>query len=368
MFKGKNAKLKFAMLIIVIILVIVFVLFGTDILNTLSDVGFDLSDYTSSGENGSSSGDYSSGGDDGVVPSSGVVNLDDDTFSIHFVDVGQGDAIIIRLPDGKDILIDAGSGTSEKTATTEDYLAYLAGIDIGTIDYLIATHAHSDHMNMMDDVLDMFEVEHIMYNSFDTEPTTVYYQSFLEGILAEGATTTVINYSGEIITIEPEDDSYDYCITLYCMGYGTLSGSVNNDSPIILVEYAGRSILLTGDAEVEGEEWFMEYCIANDIEINVDLLKLGHHGSDTSTSYEFLEFVDPEYGVISSGENSYGHPSESVLDDLATYGVATYRTDTHGDIVFVVDADGNFVFMVQNAVSTENNTYNFEEYMELIGG
>ncbi|MFI3229100.1 MAG: MBL fold metallo-hydrolase [Bacillota bacterium] len=350
-FRGKNANIKLIALVLVIVIAAIFVLFGEDIIGTKTN-----SDTETGGVTSYTTTD--------PAPSSGVVDLDDSTFSVHFVDIGQGDAIVVRLPDGVDIIVDAGSGTNESSATTDDYLAYLSAIDIGTIDYMIITHAHSDHMNMADNVLTMFDVENIYFNDYDTEPTTNYYQEFLTAVDKEGANIERFDEDGDIYVIESaEGAEEEYTVTIFAPGYDRDSNT-NNNSPFILVEYAGRSLLLTGDAEVEAEEWFIEYCQANKIEINIDLLKVGHHGSSTSSSQAFIEFIDPEYGVISSGAgNSYGHPTAETMATLAAYGVATYRTDTHGDVVFVVDSEGNFVFMVQNAVSAENNTANFEEYM-----
>lgn len=278
---------------------------------------------------------------------------------VHFVDVGQGDAIVLRFADGTDMLVDAGSGTSESSAMTTEYINYLKSIDIGVIDYMIVTHAHSDHMNMLDNVLAEFEVKNVYYNGYDEAPTTKFYTTF-EEYVAKEAGATVTRFDGDGDTYDLSGESYS--VKMYAPGYATFSSDVNYNSPIILVEYAGVKVLLTGDAEEDEEKWFINKVGGESLDI--DILKVGHHGSTKGTSNALLSFTTPEFAVISVGEtNTYNHPMPFTMNDLFNAGIITYRTNRHGNIVLKVDADGDYGFAVEKKVPVENNLYSYDDKM-----
>lgn len=283
------------------------------------------------------------------------VELDEaSVMEAHFIDVGQGDCILLRFNDGVDMIIDAGSGTARNPATvTTEMLAYLDSIQLDKLDYMIATHPHSDHMNMLDDVLKAYEVDHIYYNGWatDEKPTTAYFGDFLEAVDAEtGAEIVQFDANGDVYEIEGEG----YTVTIYAPGYARFEDT-NYMSPMIVVEYGGRRMLLTGDAEEEVELWWME--TMGGTSYDIDILKVGHHGSQKGTSDAFLEFIDPEYCVIMVGEENgtYKHPDYLTMNDLFNAGVVTYRTNRHGNIVLFLDGNGEFGFAVEQEVPVDNN-------------
>ena len=128
----------------------------------------------------------------------------------------------------------------------------------------------------------------------------------------------------------------------------------NGMSPIIIVETASRTLLFTGDATTETEEWFMDTYAE---ELDVDFIKIGHHGSTSSTSEAFLDLVTPECCVIMCDDGeAYGHPAATVMNRLFDRGIVTYRTNRHGNITLFIDSDGDMAFNVENNVPVENNT------------
>lgn len=287
-----------------------------------------------------------------VLGGSSAVNLPTELqnigLEVHFIDIGQGDSIVIRLPDGKDVLIDAGSSTASGAAAVQEYLSYLSLINIDSFDYLIATHYDADHINMLDDVLSAYEVKNIYCNGSTHDSAT--YTKFAEACQNEtGAVITYFDEDGDVYTLTGEG----YSLDIYAPGF-TRFTDANSMSPIVILEYAGRRVVLTGDAEEETESWFMTKTGLSSLDC--DVIKLGHHGSDTSNSQAFLNFIAAEYAVVSVGEtNSYNHPDPMVMNRLYNAGIVTYRTNRQGTIVLYVDGDGDFAFGVERQVPVENN-------------
>ncbi len=236
-----------------------------------------------------------------IVSGSGEILLENVGFEAHFIDVGQGDAILLLFNDGTSVMIDAGSGTTAYSNTQgyqNEMVAYVGEVlgDL-SLDYLIITHPDTDHYNMADGVLEAFDVANIYYNDCDKD-TQSYINFKAEAAAETGANIVPIDSDGETYTLL---DAESYSMTIYAPGYDRFNptggtdygGEVSNGmSPIIIVETASRTLLFTGDATVETEEWFMS---AYSGSLDVDFIKIGHHGSDTSTSQEFLNFVNPEY-------------------------------------------------------------------------
>lgn len=273
---------------------------------------------------------------------------------VHFIDVGQGDAIFIRLPDGKDMLIDCGSGTAASIETRDKFSEYLIDLNVGVLDYFIVTHPDSDHVNLASIVLNNFEVENIYYN--DLEADTEVYGNFL--ILAENENATLFKIDADGENYYIENIEKDYRIDIYAPGYERFSDE-NSMSAMCLLRYGERKILFTGDAHTDTEEYFMGFFEEG---LDIDILKIGHHGSPSSTSEIFLDFVSAEYAVISVGEtNTYGHPSPFVMNRLFDNGVVTYRTNRHGNIVLYMDDSGDFGFFPQRNVQIENNSLSRDE-------
>lgn len=291
--------------------------------------------------------------------------LDNVTCQIHFINVSQGDGILVRFSDGTDVLIDGGSTTSGLETIRENFVQYLfdAGIT-SSIDYLIVTHPDTDHYNVLTSVMDSFVVENVIYNNVNKNQT---YTKFIERIGEEvsGAHNKPIDADGQNYNI----NGSGYSIDVYAPGYDTFNNGdttydaeeSNGMSPMIILTAGDTKVLLTGDATVETEEWFMNTYGA---QLDVDVLKVGHHGSDTSTGEAFLNYIDAEYAIISCDDgDAYEHPNATTMNRLFNSGVVTYRTNRHGTIVLSIDADGDFAFEVENEVPTENNSKGINDKM-----
>ena len=235
----------------------------------------------------------------------------------HFLDVGQADANVIELPNGELMLIDAGlSGSSE------EIIQYIQDLGYDEIDYVVATHPHADHIGGMAEVIDAFQIGNIyMPRAVSTSKT---YENLLEVIQDKGLTIKTGKIGVKVL--EEEDLSIEMFAPV-----GDDYSNLNNYSIVLKIIYGDVSFLYTGDAEEENLEK-----ITGDIE--ADVLKVGHHGSDTSTSKDFLEKVQPEYAIISVGEgNSYGHPASSTIELLKEYTNHIYLTNENGTVVVSTD-------------------------------
>ena len=237
---------------------------------------------------------------------------------IDFIDVGQADSILIRNQD-KVMLIDAGTNEAGKTVVN-----YLENLGITKIDYLIGTHPHEDHIGGLDDVINNFDIGQIYMPKIET--TTKTFEDVLEAIENKKLTVTAHNKGdkielgqavGEFMT-EPILDE----------------DNLNVSSLVLRLEFGNTSYLFMGDAEEENEETIRWP--------KTDVLKVGHHGSSTSSSESFLGQVQPKYAVIMAGkDNSYGLPTQETIDKLNNRGSEIYRTDEDGTIQMT--SDGNAI-------------------------
>ena len=241
---------------------------------------------------------------------------------VHFIDVGQGDSILIQV-NYKNILIDSGP-KDEK----DKLLKYLNSLNIHQFDYVIATHPHEDHIGNMAYIINNYKVLNFYSPKIDNNTTS--FENMAEALSRKNlkikvlkANTSTINL-GENTLVEVFSPNLDY--------YDNL----NNYSPIIKISYGHTSFLFTGDAEEEIEQEL----ITNNLNLKSDVLKVAHHGSSTSTTKSFLDSVKPKIAVISVGKNnSYGHPTKDTLNKLKESKV--YRTDIDGNIV--ITSDGNTI-------------------------
>lgn len=239
---------------------------------------------------------------------------------ISFLDVGQGDCTFICLPNGETLLIDAGN---HENGT--EIIQYIQESGKNTIDYLVATHPHTDHIGGMREVIEEFHIENIYMPNVST--TTVTFEHLLDAIADKGL---------KIQTAEAGKVLFDYKdLSAVFLSPGRKSyAELNNYSAVLLLSYKNQKFLFMGDAEqaVENE------ILSQGYDIKADLLKMGHHGSDTSSARSFLEATDPSIAVISVGaDNNYGHPSPDVLATLREIPTEILRTDQHGTIVVVSD-------------------------------
>lgn len=238
---------------------------------------------------------------------------------VHFIDVGQGDAILVDLQD-IEMLIDGGDRTS-------GVVSYLKGYVDGALEVMIATHPHADHIGGLIDVLAAFEVKQIWHNGDTTTSKT--YSDFMSAVNAEKAKVSVAT-RGNVI----EADGLSFKV----LNPANLKESTNNNSIVLHFAFGEIDFLFTGDAEREAEGAML---IASDMPVpDVEILKMGHHGSKTASSADFLAVTSPEVAIyMAGGGNTYGHPHEETIQALLAVGAEIFGTDAHGNIVITTDGE-----------------------------
>ena len=248
-------------------------------------------------------------------------NSETDNAEFHFIDVGQADAILIRVPDG-DVLIDAGTNDSE-----EALRAYLDELEVDTIKYAIFTHPHADHIGGADMIMKNYDVKNVILP--DATATSKVFTRMMDAIEASDA---------KVIEAVPDKTYSVGDLTLTVLGpQGAGYTDVNNYSVAVRVDWGNTSALFTGDAEDVSEEEMLD-AYGKSGELDVDLFKVAHHGAKNSNTKSFLREVSPTYAVISVGEgNTYGHPTQQALERLEDMKVTYWRTDLEGSIVIVSD-------------------------------
>lgn len=255
-------------------------------------------------------------------------------FAVHFVDVGQGDAALVRAPGGECMLIDCGP-TDEATYLVK----YLNEVGVESIDYLVLTHPHEDHYGGAERVIESFPVEHLVILSDFAETYPFDRLSYM-------VTHSSFSDASEVLTVE-RDDRFELAENAVFQFFSPTEvdfDDYNESSLALKLVYGKTSFLFTGDAE-KGAERDM---LSHDYNLHADVFSAGHHGSATSNSTDFIEAVAPRFAVISCGrDNSYGHPHQKTLDTFASFGVEVHRTDEEGDIVFL--SDGLSVRLMEKA-------------------
>lgn len=242
---------------------------------------------------------------------------------VHFIDVGQGDCQLIRS-GSMNVLIDAGE--SDKAA---EVISYLDSFGIQRLDYVIATHPHSDHIGALDEVIEKYEIGKVIMPRLKEEivPTTACYKSLLEAISKKGLKITeavagnTYQLDGSTLEIIAPVKKYD---------------DINNSSVVCRLVCGRTDFLFTGDIEKEAEQDILD----SGAFISAGVLKAAHHGSSGSSSAEFLEAVNMDYAVISCGaDNSYGHPHDKAVSRINAICKNIIRTDLSGNIVFYWDGN-----------------------------
>lgn len=242
--------------------------------------------------------------------------------TVKVLDIGQGDAILIRVA-GQSVLVDTGDiGTRDKM------IAYIKKEGITTIDKVIITHPHADHLGGMPGILENFKVGQI-YDSGQTATTNLYKQ-YMSLVNKKNVPFTVVTAGTEI------EIAKDIKLKIFAPTKPFLTESaINNSSIVAKLMYNQFSMLLTGDAEKDSEARMVKTYGA---ELNSNILKAGHHGSNTSSSPAFLKAVKPEVAVISVGvNNDYHHPHPSTLKKYTDAKLKVYRTDIEGTITITSD-------------------------------
>ena len=262
-----------------------------------------------------------------LVAATVAVNLPDDRLHVSFLDVGQGDAILIQTPDHRDILIDGGPSPQAIGLALSQKMPFWDK----TIDLVVLTHPQADHLSGLVEVLKRYEVKQVLYPDIDID--SILYEEWLRLIAEKGIKATVAQAGQEIHLAE------GLMIEVLSPTSPLLSGTesdINNNSLVLSLTMGRFSFLLTGDAQFEAElELISRRAVPRSM-----VLKIAHHGSRTTTSDEFLAVAGPQLVVISVGEeNRYGHPTEEVLARLEEVVGAEniYRTDTNGTIEFITD-------------------------------
>ncbi len=297
------------------------------------------------------------------VPAGGTTVSDadpDGILQVHFIDVGQGDGIFIEFPDGETMLIDAGHYYS---SSTNEVLDYLEEQEVDIIDYFMITHSDADHIGAVDEIVELYDIVNFYLPKTTTaNHTTATYATALASVdieMEDGV--TYVYYSMVGMSIEGEDWVIDFYMPVESLyedaGDGEWdSHEKNSVSPIIVLSYAGRKVMFTGDSNEDNEEIFVEMYAGVDY-LDVDVLKVAHHGSREGSTAEFLEIVLPEYAVISAGaDNTYGHPHEEAVErlDFGTGvdgydGGEVYTTIDYGDIVLTITGTGEMSFEFQKS-------------------
>ena len=243
-------------------------------------------------------------------------------FEGHFIDVGQADSALIEC-DGETMMIDGGN-----VADSNVVAAYLKKEDVTELNYVVCSHAHEDHVGGLSGALSVTKADNIYAPK--TEANTKAYKNFKKKAEEQNVEIKHPNVGDEIQLgssmvefLGPVDEN---------------GKDLNSTSIVLKITYGNTSFLFTGDAESDEEEEILN----SGADLKSTVLKVGHHGSRTSTSYPFLREVMPQYAVISVEKgNSYGHPNEETLSKLSDAGVEVYRTDESGDIVMT--SDGNSI-------------------------
>lgn len=249
---------------------------------------------------------------------------------IHYIDVGQGDCILIQV-NNKNLLIDSGPSTSRKSL-----LKYLNKIGVKKFDYIIATHPHEDHIGNMDTIIKRFDVENF-YAPKATTPS-ITFENMISALVDKNLKINILKKESKNINLGKNTS-----IQIFSPEENMASDNLNNYSPIIKINFLDTSFLFTGDAEMSIEQ----QVLSENPDLKCDILKVGHHGSSTSTSSKFLTSANPSIAIISVGKNNtYGHPSLETLDLLDSMNIRTIRTDILGTIV--INSDGKNINISTN--------------------
>ena len=247
-----------------------------------------------------------------------VSTFSGDTLRVNYIDVGQGDSIFIQLPNKETMLIDAGEAYE-----VDNVINYLNNLGIKKIDYVVGTHPHTDHIGGLEEVINTFDVGSIYMPKVSSNSKT--FEDLLttisnKGLKVKTAKSGVVVLSEDNLKLEfiaPNSDNYS---------------NLNNYSAVLKLTYLDNTFLFMGDAETLSEDEITS-------DVDADVIKVGHHGSDSSSSVEFVKKVSPEYAIIMVGEgNSYNHPYQSIIDRYESVGAKVLRTDLDGNIV--CDSDG----------------------------
>lgn len=257
-------------------------------------------------------------------------SINTDNLKVHYFDVGQGDCILVQV-NNKNLLIDAGPKDAES-----QLIKNINNLNIKKLDYVIATHPHEDHIGGMGQIIKTFNIGKFYAPKVTSNTKTFEYminqlnnKNLKINIIKPGIGDDIdLGKNAKVEVFAPNNSSYE---------------NLNNYSPIIKISYKSTSFLFTGDAEKLSEKEVLN----KEYDIQSDVLKIGHHGSSSSTSKEFLNKVNPKIAVISLGkDNDYGHPHKETISSLKNKGIKYFRTDEEGTVI--LESDGKTVTKKQS--------------------
>ena len=259
--------------------------------------------------------------------------------TVHFINVGQGDSIFVDTP-GLDMLVDGGSRGAGDTV-----MSYLRSLNVTRIDFVVATHPHADHIGGLITVLNVFntiQIPKVVDNRLVA--TTATYDDYVSAV---GPRTIQVAVRGDTISLGNGVE-----VTILNPSSPHEFEDVNDNSVVLLLRVYNVTFLLTGDSEAPAESSILTAGYGQGITV----LKVGHHGSQTSTSTQYLAAFDPKVAVISVGEgNRYDHPRQETLDKLSVEGLVVYRTDYHGTVKITTDGD-DYTVITENKSPTPSPT------------
>lgn len=266
--------------------------------------------------------------------------------NLYFIDVGQGDCTLIKLDTNKTILVDGGEGSSDKSDKGKNVLyPYLLDRKIDTIDYMIFSHFDSDHAGGLMYILENMKVKNVIIGIQNED--SYLYRKMIEIVKEKNINLIVID-NPKMLKI---DDIYlDF---IWPIKNKLISeNKLNNNSLVFRLIYNNTKIMFTGDIEIPAENVIVSEYKNNKNRLKSDILKVAHHGSDTSTTKEFLELVNPKIALIGVGKNnSFNHPSKDVISRLEDVQIKIYRTDLMGEItIFINNRIGNSKLKIKNEI------------------
>lgn len=274
--------------------------------------------------------------------------IDESGLVVHFIDVDQADAIAIKFPNNKTMLIDAGDKKEESNTKLLGYLdnKFFVGRE-KVFDYVLITHSDTDHVGGAASVYENYQVNYTFYPNVDENKNTSF-KNFIAAMQNEPNSTYETSDAGDKI------EEGGVVINFYSPFYNSITNANNNNqSPIMILSYGGRKVMFTGDARYDLEKDVLKQY--PDVDFDIDVIKVAHHGSSSSSCKEFLAAAKPEYAVISCGkDNSYGHPTDAALERLKDAGVkdnCLYRTDKNGNVILSISNSGVIAF------ATDTSTY-----------
>lgn len=262
---------------------------------------------------------------------------------IHYVDVGQGDATLIELPDNKIMLIDGGT---DEEGSKLALLRYITALKIKSIDYLLVTHADGDHCGGLKTLVEYIDVKRAFLPVCDLTANQKY-ADFYAALMKRQCPW---EYSTKGVDLSVSGD-YGYTLQFlypYSLSAEEQTTDDNLFSAVVWLDYKGVSALFTGDAPKRVEERLVQddklHLLADAVSLSsTEILKVSHHGSGDATSEEFVEYLNVEHAMISCGkDNAYGHPASTVCENLAAVGAEIHRSDVHGSVIATIAIDGTY--------------------------